>query len=105
MALQAAMKGARYTAQLITWTDADGTVKNLTGATLTGTILPRRGTARAIDGTLSLTDAANGVFSWTYGANDVQAVGQFSVQFKATVGSVYDLSLPQPWVVRPDIGA
>jgi len=102
MALSHALKGARNTAQQITW-QVDNTGKDLTGATLTGTIKPRTDTARAIDGTLAITDSLNGIFTWTYGANDVGTAAQFDVQFKATYTTQFDLSIPDPWLVIEDL--
>lgn len=84
MPLADAMAGALRPAQRITWTRADGTPENLTGGTLTGVLQPLpAGPARAIVGTLTLQDATNGVFDWTYAAADVVA-GSYLVQFTAT---------------------
>ena len=88
MALASALKGARHTPQTVTWQDEDGTALDIsgTGATLTGKMIAERGgTSRAIDGTLALVDSGSGgVFTWTYGANDVGTVGVFWVQFTCT---------------------
>jgi len=100
MSLPRAIKGARNTGLTITWQHPDGTAHNLTGATLTGVIKNDAGTSRAIDGTLALSDAANGVFTWTYGAIDVGTAGTFLVQFKATIGGQYDLTYSEKWVVE-----
>ncbi len=79
-----AVKGGRRPSQSVTWKRADGTAENLTGATITGQV---RSTisqeARAITGTLSVLDGANGVFVWDYSAADVAEAGQFDVQFTA----------------------
>ena len=88
MGLAAAVQGARRPAQVITWTDADGTAVNLTGATITGIIRNRAtGAARAVDGTLTVTTPAAGVFTWAYGTTDVGTAGLFDVQFNAAFGS------------------
>ena len=85
MALADGVVAARHIGQTITWTDEDGTVLDLTGATITGFVRPNHsGTVRAIDGVLVLSDAVNGVFTWAYGANDVSEYGDFEVQFVAT---------------------
>lgn len=103
MALANAVKDARHTAQIITWTDGDGDAQNLTGATLTGRIMSgQTGEARAIDGTLAIVTAASGIFSWTYGAVDVGTAGQFYVQFIATYsGPSNDKTLAATWTVEP----
>lgn len=100
MALANALAGARHTGQTITWTRTDGTAQDLTGATLTGTIYDRAtGVSRAIAGTLAALAPLNGIFTWTYDVADVVA-GQYQVQFKATYGAVYDLSIAQDWLVE-----
>lgn len=101
MSLPRAIEGARHTGQEITWTKEDDSAHDLTDATVTGTIEDEDGDTTAITGTLTVTDAANGVFTWAYSAADVGTVGRFMVQFKATYSSTYDLSYPEPWVVEP----
>lgn len=89
MALAAAIKGAKRPSQTITWTRADGTAEDLSGATLTGYIRNQRtGETRAIDGDLTLVTAASGIFEWAYGDNDVSEAGEdFEVQFVASFAS------------------
>lgn len=100
MGLSNAVEDARHTSQVITWTDAEGDAQNLTGATLTGRIRDRKtGIERAVDGTLVVTDAANGVFTWTYGAADVADDGVFDVQFIATYAGQNDKTLIERWIV------
>lgn len=101
MSLQRALQGARHTGQSITWTQDDGTAQDLTDATITGAIEDEDGETTAITGTLTITDASNGVFTWAYSAADVATVGRLMVQFKATYSSTYDLTYPEPWVVEP----
>lgn len=100
-----AVAGATLTAQTITWTDDDGTAKNLAGATITGRIVPQAsGAARAATGVMALVGGGTtGQFTWTYSAADVATAGKFYVQFKATIGAVYDLSKKVEWVVREAI--
>lgn len=105
MALAKAVKGARHTAQTITWKRDDGTAVNLTGATLTGR-LKNQATevTTAIDGTLALVTPASGIFRWTYGANDVGTAGTFEVQFTATYAdTLKDISYVAQWLVEPVI--
>lgn len=88
MALADAIQGGKRPSQLITWKDQDGSVFDLTGATITARII-RRGASSATnsDGTFTLTDASNGVFRWDYSTNDVAVSGHYEVQFTATFGS------------------
>lgn len=77
MALASAVAGARHTVQTITWTQDGTTPQNLTGATVTGLLRNiATGVVRAIDGTLTVTGATTGVFTWNYGALDVGTVGR-----------------------------
>lgn len=100
MALADAIQNARYAAQQITWTDADGNGVDLTGATVTGFIQDANGRIQAIDGTLALVTAASGIFSWTYGSNDVATPGDYLVQFVATYGGGQtDKTLLYEWQV------
>ncbi|HNT76856.1 MAG TPA: hypothetical protein PKH77_17740 [Anaerolineae bacterium] len=88
MALEHAVAGAVRPNQSITWEDGDGIPLNLTGATITG---KKRNVSSlvttSIEGTLTVTDAANGVFVWAYAAADVSTAGEFVVQFTATFPS------------------
>lgn len=100
--LQTAIQGSTHTSQVITWTKEDGSIEDLTGATVTGKIQGvEADTAQAIAGTLQITGAATGVFSWSYAAADVAAAGIFWVQFKATFSDGKDdLSFADYWVVE-----
>ena len=101
MSLANAVQGARHTAQTITWTDADGSAIDLTGATITARIRAKRLSTIpfASDGVFALVDlGANGVFTWTYGVGDIANAGLFEVQFKAAYAT-YDLTLTTDWEV------
>lgn len=88
MALAHAVAGATRPSQVITWTRDDGTAEDLTGATLTGKIKdPRTDEVADIAGTLSITDATAGQFTWEYGAADVATSGRYLVQFTAAFGT------------------
>lgn len=89
MGLANAIVAAKRPSQLITWTRfSDGTPEDLTGATLTGKLrLYQQATSQAIAGTLTVTDAVNGVFRWDYADADVAVAGEHRVQFMATFGS------------------
>lgn len=86
MALANAVHGSLRPSQVITWTDGDGDALDLTGATITGKLRNAAGVVRSIAGSLTLTDADSGVFTWAYHADDVVA-GQYQVQFTASYGS------------------
>lgn len=101
MALQDAVVAARHTGQQITWNDAQGNAKNLTGAIVSGRIRNKiTGQARAIVGTLDLVTPASGIFSWEYATEDVAESGDFLVQFVATFGAANDKSFAQNWKVH-----
>lgn len=103
MALAWAVEGARHVPQRITWTDEDGDAVNLTGATITGRLRSTNdGTARNIDGSLTIITAASGIFDWDYGAVDVGTPGIYMAQFTATYGALdLDRSLSVEWRVEP----
>lgn len=82
-----AVQYGRRPSALITWSDADGDAQDLNGATLTGTIRDAYGNSRAITGSLTLTDAENGVFRWDYSEADVAQAGRLFVKFSAAFGS------------------
>lgn len=84
MPLGEAVQGSVRPAQSITWTDADGTAIDLTGATITGTMRAiGADTTRDITGDLTVTDGAGGRFTWQYDAADVATAGSYEVQFTA----------------------
>jgi TRAP-type mannitol/chloroaromatic compound transport system substrate-binding protein len=103
--LAAAVQGARHTPQAITWLREDGAPEDLTGATLTGRLSdPVANTARPLDGTLAVTNAAAGVFLWAYGALDVAEAGTYEVQFTATFDDGRcDRTYKTTWVVHPAV--
>lgn len=87
MSLADAVADTLRPSQEITWLRSDGAAEDLTAATLSGVIRNNNtGVVRAIVGVLALTDAANGVFTWTYNAADVVA-GSYVVQFTAIFGA------------------
>jgi len=100
MALQNAVQSDQHTAQQITWY-AGTAVKNLTGATITGTITDANGAIRAITGTLTLVTPLSGVFSWAYSSVDTATAGSYQVQFTAAYASdsLADSTFLTSWVV------
>lgn len=101
MGLAPALQYARKRSQTITWRDDDNAAIDLTGATLTG-IIERGGTQTAITGTLTVTGASSGVFTWAYSAADVAEAGTFFVQFRAKYSdSLSEFSYRTRWQVLP----
>lgn len=102
MSLANAVKDARHTSQTITWTDEAGNAQDLTGATITGVIRDQKtAVVRAITGSLDITDATAGEFTWAYSAADVASAGYFEVQFVATYGDdLSDATLVTAWTVK-----
>lgn len=83
--LAAAVQDALRPVQQITWLDGEGVALDLTDATITGAMRNRAGgVVRAIAGDLDITQATDGIFTWTYDAADVADAGEFDVQFTAT---------------------
>lgn len=83
MALASAIVGAQRPSQDVTWLREDDTPEDLTSATLTGTVIPRSTRIpQAIQGTLSVIDALNGIFRWEYALVDLVA-GYNDVTFEA----------------------
>lgn len=107
MGLASAIQNAKRPSQVITWTRDDGTAEDLSGATITGFIKNSAGTVRAIDGTLTLTTPASGIFTWAYGDNDVATAGEFTVQFNAAFGSAPTpaKTIAASWYVYPAFSA
>jgi hypothetical protein len=104
MGLANAVKGATRPSQVITWTRAEGTPEDLSGATLTGFIQNVDTLAtRAIVGTLNVTAPASGVFTWVYATGDVAEAGTFDVQFVASFGAspTPAKTLATRWIVEP----
>jgi hypothetical protein len=101
MALADAVQDARHTGQTVTWT-RDGAPVNLTGATMTGHKRDMEtGAVTALDGTLTVVDEPNGVFTWKYGTEDVATPGTFMVQFTATYATDdVDRTLEEKWIVH-----
>lgn len=58
-------------------------------------------TTRAISGALTVTDGANGIFTWKWDAVDTVDGGSFRVQFVIVKTGVPSLrSFSEPWTVR-----
>lgn len=105
MSIADSVAGALRPSRVITWTREDDaeTPEDLTGATLSGVIVDvDTGVVRAIAGTLNLTDAANGVFTWIFNSADV-VEGSYLVQFTASFpsGTTPAKTKAFPWTVYP----
>jgi hypothetical protein len=100
LGLPTQVEGGGHRGFALTCTDSAGAV-DLTGATgVTGKIVDRASTARAIAGTLTVSDPANGVVTWAFAAGDLVA-GAYLVQITIS----YALGLPErtfatPWQVE-----
>jgi hypothetical protein len=99
-ALPSIVQNSRHTGLSLTWL-AGSAAKDLTGATLTGTITDASGNTRAITGTLNIVNPTAGTFTWAFSTIDVATVGNFTVQFTATYSSdsLPDTSYELPWAV------
>jgi TRAP-type mannitol/chloroaromatic compound transport system substrate-binding protein len=83
--LAPAIQNATRPSQVITWTRGDSSPENLTDAVITAKIYDAStNVSRAVTGSLSITTAAAGVFTWAYSPADVLIAGAFEVQFTAT---------------------
>lgn len=103
--LQSAIQGSTFTEQEITWTRDDGLAQDLTASTLTGTIrvIHKPTTERSITGTLTITDATNGIFTWDYSTADVADCGNFQVQFKADYTGEFDQTRLENFLIEESI--
>lgn len=97
MALPSRPAGSIRTPIEITWTDLD-----LTGATITGILLPIGGTARAIAGSIILIDSST--FQWEPDAADVVG-GVYWVQFTASfaTGRTPEKTTIEHWTVTESL--
>jgi hypothetical protein len=95
--LAPAVQGDQHSPQTVTW---DG--QNLTGAVLTAVKQNvATGDITEVTGTLTITDAENGIFTWAYSAADTGTAGWFRVQFRATYGDKPDSTMRTFWYVEP----
>lgn len=106
MALAGVVEGATHVAQEITWNERNQSNAlspvDLTGATITAKKRDSEGTIVSCDGSFNLVDlGVNGIFTWTYGTNDVATPGEFEIQFIATYAdTTKDKTLIEEWVVH-----
>lgn len=94
------VQGSTWSPHTITVKYADGSVYSLAGKTVSGT-LSRRGETFAITGDLTVTDAANGIFTWDKSAADVGTPGTFAVQFVFAQSGETDATFDAPMTVTP----
>lgn len=104
MALPDAQAGSTRGGVTLTWTLADDSVLDLTGATITGVIKDlSTGTERDIAGAIALIDASNGVLQWSYDAADVVAA-VYEIQLEADYGDGDPArTFVDNWTVRPSL--
>lgn len=85
----------------ITFTDDSNKAVNLTGATLTLTIHNlATNSSVAGAGSFVITDAANGVGTYTLDAVDVATAGNYTVQAVATINGKPLKADPISWVIE-----
>lgn len=87
-----AVVGGKRPSQIITWYREDGTLEDLTGATLAGKLrFQNQAVSQSIEGALTVIDEViQGVrpkFLWDYADADVASSGEHRVQFTAMFGS------------------
>lgn len=82
------VQGSTESVHTITAQYADGSTYDLTGKSLSGTWYRSGapGTVYDITGTLTVTDAASGIFTWDKSAADASVPGVHIVQFVVTAG-------------------
>ena len=95
------VQGSIHTPKQITWQRTDGSAVDLTNAALTGTIKDTKtGVVTAISGTLNVTNATGGVFTWAMSSTDAGTPGTYEVQFTATYSDQKpDTSLTANWTI------
>jgi len=99
--LDKTVQGSTANLQEITWSRSDGTPQVLTGYTLTGKLYSiERRTSKNITGTLTVTNEALGIFTWSRSSGDVSDIGMYEVQFIATGGSQAAISYSVLWQVE-----
>jgi hypothetical protein len=104
VAISDAVEGEVGRVLSITWRQQGTTTpETLTGGTITGKIRAGPGpdyADTAIAGTLTVTDGANGIFTWTLAAGDTDTPGLYQVQFQAVVSSKTLKTFFSPWAVH-----
>ena len=103
--LRSAVQDSIDTLEIRWLLDAE-TGRDLTGATITGTITQvNGGDTAAIAGALAAdSDQVNrrGVFTWVLDADDVETAGTYRVRFTAAISGVNYTSDAVVWMVRPN---
>lgn len=104
--LPIAVQGSRDTITVY-WLYSSGAAVDIDGATLTGVYKSVTADAvYSIDGVLTVTDGANGIFTWAYGAADVGAAGSYLVQIKAVLADTTIIYASQVgWAVEENLTA
>lgn len=84
----------------VTFTDADGTVINLTGYDTEAKIDDVAGATVAPAGVASIPTPANGIVEYEWGAGDLDAAGWFTLQLWVGNGTTRIASLPYRYLVE-----
>ncbi len=100
MALPSVVQNARKRTLTITWKDDDGNPIDLTGAVLYAIKWDADNVESSITGTLTISNAAAGIFTWATSAADVATAGTYYVQFGAKYPTgTYEISYRTQWRV------
>ena len=83
--------------------DGDGNAVNLTGATVTFTMIDDDGVAKVSDGSVTLVDAVNGIVKYAWSAADTDTVGEFSASFEVTYSDTTVETFPISSYIRVSI--
>jgi len=84
------------------WVQLDNTPYDLTGATVTASLLI--GTTKIpITGTITVTTPVQGIFTYKPSAADTQFAGNLTIQFIATDGADIVFTFPLRWVIEDNI--
>lgn len=98
--IPSAIQNARLPGRQLTWSRADGTAEDLTGAVLSARAMNKlTGEVLVITGTLTVTDPTNGIFTWAFSEEDVAVAGDYDLQFTATYGSLAAKTYRANWSV------
>lgn len=110
MLLKKAVQGSTHTPQPITFINNNQQAIDISTAVLTGLIYTRNGVSTPITGQLvpDPTNAVNGLYTWTYSADDVATPNQYLVQVKATFDNTPDpdtieYDTARTWIVESPV--
>lgn len=74
--------------------DGDGNAENLTGASVQFGMRLETSTAAKVDAAATVTDAADGIVTYSWAAADVDTPGRFDAEFVVTLPSGEEKTFP-----------